>query len=134
MRFDCITIYALFSTAFLSTSIAVQPHLTFNKRVLNSPDLSTKKVAGQLIPVINSQGQAGASLLYQVSKIVDEDTAFEISPKPASLPVSASPASDAAPPKSATPPKTDVTPPKKDTAPPKNDNEKSDKEDDDETT
>ncbi|KAI7879710.1 hypothetical protein K492DRAFT_188524 [Lichtheimia hyalospora FSU 10163] len=128
MRFDCIAIYALFSTAFLSTSIAVQPHLTFSKRVLDSPDLSVKKVAGQLIPVINSQGQAGASLLYQVSKIIDEDTTFENSQKPA-------------PPKPATPPMTDVASPKEDTAtpkkgtaPPEKDNKKSDKKGDDETT
>lgn len=130
MRFDFIALYALVGTAFLSTSIAVEPRLTFSKRVLSNPDLSATKVAGQAIPIANSQAQSLASLVYQLSEALDKDTDFK-KPKPAgsSLPVSGTPASGATPPKDTASPKEEETSPKKEATSSEKDEEK-----DDETT
>ncbi|KAJ8661871.1 hypothetical protein O0I10_002202 [Lichtheimia ornata] len=137
MRFDFIALYALVGTAFVSTSIAAEPRLTFSKRVLSNPDLSATKVAGQAIPIANSQAQSIASLFYQLSKALDDDTDF-MKPKKAgsSLPVSGTPASAATPPKPATSPKKEAPSPKKEAPSPKKETTppKKEEEDDDETT
>lgn len=103
MRFDFIALYALVGTAFLSTSIAVEPRLTFSKRVLSNPDLSATKVASEVIPIVNSQMQSAASLFFQGAQALDAHTDLK-KPKAASssLPVSETPASGATPPKKET--------------------------------
>lgn len=110
MRFDCFAIYALVGTAFVSTAIAVEPRLTFSKRVFGDEDLSATKLAGQAITTANSQAATLASLIYQLSNDLDKVTNSKKPETAASLPVSGTPVSESAPAKPATSPKKETSP------------------------